>query len=84
MKPELGQIWVAKPGGYPLKEGYLRQFSWKRFVRIEETDAENDRCIIRTVEKQNGDWIPKSGTRNMKAKLSRFDGTYHNYGFVER
>jgi hypothetical protein len=85
MKPEVGQIWLVKPGGCPMKDGhYLYHFDWKRYVRIEETDASKDRCTIRTVEKRNGNWFPRPGTRSVRAKLSRFDGTYHNYGFVER
>lgn len=74
--PAVGQIWVVKPSG-----GSPPFFSWKRFVRIDSIDAEHNRIIIRTVKKRGDEWIIVG--RKSKARLSKFDGTYWNYVFVE-
>jgi hypothetical protein len=78
----IGQIWVARPAALPWGEtGYLGQFAWKRFVRVDEIDRANDRIVITTVRKEGGKWL-RSG-KTTKARLSRFDGGYWNYAFVE-
>jgi hypothetical protein len=79
-KVEVGQIWVAKPSAISRESLVAGHFMWKRFLRIETVDG--DRAIVRTVKKQNGVWSAASNRRTT-VRLSRLDGTYHNYGFVE-
>jgi hypothetical protein len=47
-------------------------------LRINERD---NKIHIQRVEKQNGQWVIVG--RKSIARLSRFDGSYWNYGFVE-
>jgi hypothetical protein len=75
----VGQVWVARPG---LSSGAdcARYFLWMRFFRVEAVD--DDRVTVRTVKRQDGCW-QVSGKRTTTVRLSRFDGSFHNYGFVE-
>jgi hypothetical protein len=73
--PRIGQIWAAVPrGSSPPCRG-------ERYVLIVNTDEKQNRIAIRKVEKQNGQWTIVG--RRSTARLSRFDGSYWNYGFVE-
>lgn len=74
--PRVGQVWVAKPCG-----GSPPFFSWQRFVLITRIDERYNKIYIQKVEKQNGQWTVVG--RKSTARLSRFDGSYWNYAFVE-